>query len=142
MADGMRIPGIVFSEDRTEELAEWIVERVEPDHWCCAKMTVVMPGPARRENEITGVHGNALALDSRSCTFAFDDEAQLIRCVTMCRSDLAGLDYLQAAIERIVNVASAGESRILQHEYTTFGFFGSDELNRAQELRTHIPVAP
>src|SRR5262249_41644014 len=120
----------------------WIVERVEPDHWRCAKIAVVMPGPARREDQITGVHGNALALDGRVCPFAFDDEPQRVRGVAVCWSDLAGRAYLQPAIERIGDVAGAGETRILQHEHATFGFFGSDELNRAQELRTHIPVAP
>jgi len=62
--------------------------------------------------------------------------------VAVCRSDLAGLDYLQPAVERIGDVAGAGESGIFQHEHATFSLFGSDELNRSQELRTHIPVAP
>src|SRR5262249_61493923 len=79
MADGMGIAGVIFAEDRAEELTEWIVERVEPDHWRCAKIAVVMPGPARREDEITGVHGNALALDGRVRPFAFDDEPQRVR---------------------------------------------------------------
>src|SRR5262249_53532605 len=142
MADGMDVAGIIFAEDRAEELTEWIVEGVQPDHWRGAKVAVVMPGPAWREDKITRVHGNALALDGRVCPFAFDDEPQCVRGVAVCWSDLAGLDYLQPAIERIGDVAGAGEAWILQHEHATFCFFCSDELNRAEELRTHIPVAP
>ena len=90
----MGLARIVLAKDRAEELAEGIVECVQPDHRRRAKMTVVVPGPARRENEIAGMHRDALALDRGVGAFALDDEPQRIRRVPVRGSDLAGLDHL------------------------------------------------
>src|SRR4029450_1010964 len=58
----LRVLRIVLAEDSAKELTERIVKRIEPDHRRIAKMTVVVPAPARREYEIARPHWHALAL--------------------------------------------------------------------------------
>src|SRR5262249_17559316 len=74
LGDRMGIARIVFAKDSAEELAERIVERVQPNHRRWAEMAVVVPGPAGGENEVSGIHRNALALDRGVGAFALDDE--------------------------------------------------------------------
>jgi hypothetical protein len=138
----LRVPRIVLAKDRAKELAERIVQRVQPDDRRCSEMAVVVPGPAGREHEVARPHGNALALNRGVGAFALDDESQCIGRVSVSGRDLAGLDDLQSAIDRAGDVAGARQSRVFQHEDAALGFLGGDEVDRKHERRAHVPVAP
>src|SRR5262249_6675566 len=56
--------------------------------------------------------------------------------------DLAGLDHLHAAKERIGNVSGTGQPGIFQHEHAPLGLLGRNEVDRSHKLRAHILVAP
>src|SRR5262245_3681610 len=71
-------------------------------------MAVVVPGPAGGENEVSGMHRNALARDLGVGAFALDDETQRIGRVPVRGRDLAGLDHLKPAIERVGDIAVMG----------------------------------
>jgi hypothetical protein len=138
----LRVLRIVLAEDSAEELTERIVKRIEPDHRRIAKMTMVVPAPTRGKYEIARPHRHALALDSRVGAFALDNEAQRIGRMPVGGRDLAGLDHLHAAKERICNVSGTGQPGIFQHEHAPLGLLRRNELDRSHKMRAYVPVAP
>ncbi len=60
---------------------------------------MVVPLPARRQNQIERTHHRLLAVDSGESAFALHNEAQRALGVAMARGDFARQDQLQAGIK-------------------------------------------
>ena len=71
------------------------VERVEPDDRLVAAVHVLVPGPARRDDEVAFLHRAVLAVDDGGGAVAFDHEAQRIHGVAVRPRLLAGQQDLQ-----------------------------------------------
>jgi hypothetical protein len=132
----LRVIRKIVTEQRTKELAEGGIKRVKPDRRRRTEMAVIMPAPARGQNQIAGLHDDPLSFYRRVGALTLDNEAQCVLRVSMCRRDLAGSDHLQPAKQRVGDEAGFRESRILQHQHAAFGLFRGDDRNRPEELGT------
>ena len=101
LRDRLRRLGIALHEARVEERDDRDVEAVEPHHRLIARVAVVVPRPGRRDDEVAGMHRDALAVDRGIRAGAFDHEAQRRLRVAVARRDFAGHDELQAGIEAV-----------------------------------------
>src|SRR5436190_561682 len=61
-----------LEEDRIQRLGERYIEPVHPDDGFARLVAVVVPLPARREDEVARMHDHLLALDRRVGAAAFD----------------------------------------------------------------------
>ena len=57
-------------------------------------MTVIMPVPRWSEDNVSSAHADFLAFDGGEAAFAFDDEAECKRDVTVGTGCFPGLDKL------------------------------------------------
>jgi hypothetical protein len=88
---------------------------------------MVVPGPARRDDEVAGLHGGALAAHRGVGAAAIHDEAQRRLHMPVRRRHLARHDELQAGVERLRDRRAAGQGWVLQHQHAAHGFLGRDE---------------
>ena len=95
------------------------VERVEPDDRRIAPVDVLVPGPARRDDEVAFLHRAVLAVDDGRRAGAFDHEAQRVHGVAMRPRLLAGqqdLDVGGEGARGLLLVLALGDRRHeLQH---------------------------
>src|SRR6185312_17378861 len=69
--------GVIVEEHRAEDSDHWNVEPVHPEIGPIAVMAMIVPGVARRDHEVAGIHVALLARHGGpAAAFAFDDEAQ------------------------------------------------------------------
>ena len=96
-----------------------------------AHVTVVMPGPARCDDEITRVHGAALAVDSSESARAFHNKTQRALGVAVAGGHLARQDELQAGVQRLGDAGLAAQRRVFQDQHAAHGFFSGDNFTCA-----------
>src|SRR4051812_6045727 len=92
--DALRSRGAVLGEARIEEANDRDIEAVEPDDRHIRVVPVVVPGPARRDDEIAGTHARAFAIHGREGSGTLDDEAQRALGVAVAWRDFTGQDQL------------------------------------------------
>jgi hypothetical protein len=140
----LRILGlaIVLREARAEEADQWHVEHVEPNCRLRTLVTVLVPAPRRRHDEVAGAHVASLARDGRVRVFAFDDEPQRRGRVSMRARELAGHDELQARVERIGREVSTFEPGVLEHEHAPLGVRRGHDLGRFEDDGAKLRVTP
>ena len=119
-------------ELRGEGLHDADVEAVHPYHRLVA--WVVVPGPRRRDDEVTRVHRGALAVDRGVRARALDDEAQRRLRVAVARRNFAGKDELQPGIEALRDARLAPHPRVLQDQHAADRLLGGDQLARLHEI--------
>jgi hypothetical protein len=82
--------------------------RIRIDH-----VTVVVPRPAWRDDEVALVHGGAFAIHSGVRAVAFHDEAQGALGVAVAGRYFAWQDQLQACVQRLRNGGFAAQGGVL-----------------------------
>ena len=140
--DWLQLLRMTLGESCIEERHHRDVEAVEPDHGRVARIAVIVKSPRRRDDEVSGMHRRALAVDRGIRAFAFDDEAQRRLRVPVARRDLAGKDELQPRVEAMSDRRGATQARILEDEHATLGFARADQASGLHEIRAHLPVRP
>ena len=133
---------VVLAEGAAEEGGERDVQPVEPDHRRGRLVAVVVPGPARRDDEIARLHGRLLALDRGVGAAAFDDEAQRALGVAVRRSHLARHDELQPGVQGVRDLRGALQPGVLEDQHPALGLFRADVLGRFEHRRPYLGIGP
>ena len=129
---------VVVGEGGAEMIDQRHVEAVEPDHHAIGFLAVVVPGPGRRDDEVAGVHVDALAVHGGVGALAFDDEAKRRLRMPVRRRDLAALDGLDRAGERVRRAVL--ERRIVEHQHAAVGFGRGDDLGGFEDVGPHVAL--
>ena len=114
------------------------VEAVEPDHDALGFLAVVVPGPGRRHDEIAGLHVGALAVHRGVGALALDDEAERRLRVPVRGRDLAALDELDRAGQRVGGAVL--ERRIVEHQHAAVRFGRADDIGGLQDVGPHVAL--
>ncbi len=104
--------GVELEEHRVQGLHERDVEPVQPDHRSVGVIAVVVPGEARRQDEVARRHVDALPVDGRVGAVSLHDEADRRRRVTMGAGDLAGQEELDGGDHRVRRRPSSSQTGI------------------------------
>lgn len=94
----------MFDKVQGEVPEIWQVQPVQPDHGPGTVLSVVMPVPGRRQDDVPTLHLDALAVDCGEAAIALDDEAHCKCCVAMCRRGLVGHHQLKPGINGVCRV--------------------------------------
>jgi hypothetical protein len=135
-----------FLEACVEEANHRNIQAVEPDDRFAAAVNavvaVIVPGPARGNDEVARHHGCAFTVDCRISATAMDDEAQRRLHVAVGRRDLARQNQLQSGIERLRHAGVAGQRGVLEHEHAAHGFLGRDQGAGLFDVGQHLAPFP
>ena len=146
LGHGLLFRRAVFGKAGVEKTQHRNVEPVEPDHrrigLHLADMAVVMPGPARRDDEVAGFHLRALAVYCRERAVPLNDEAQRALRMAVAGRDFARHDDLQARIERLRDARLPAQPGVFQNQHPPHGFFGRDQPARLHQVGMHVSVLP
>jgi hypothetical protein len=120
------------------------VEDVEPHDRLRAFVDVLVPGPARREHEITDGHRTRFAVDDRRGALAVEDEADRVHRVPVRSGGLTRREDLQTGVEVHDRGGGAGLARlgIDQREDAPFGDVHPAQLERAADQARHRAPRP
>lgn len=80
------------------------VEPIKPNYWVLSFITVIMPMPRWRQNNIATLHGHFLAFHCGEAVFAFYDEAQREGNMPVCRGCFVWKYQLKPTINGIGGV--------------------------------------
>ena len=138
----LRLAGVVLREAGVEEADHGNVQAIEPHHRRVGFVAVVVPGPARRDDEVARPHGRALAVHRGVGAGAFDDEAQRALRVAVAGRHLAGKDQLQAGVERLRDRRLAAQLRVLQDQDAAHRLLRRDRLAGAHQEGADLVVLP
>ena len=125
-----------------EGLHDADVEAVHPYHRLVAGIAVVMPGPRRRDDEITRPHRGALAVDRGVGARALDDEAQRRLRMAVARRDLGWQDELQPGVQALRDARLAAHPRVLEDQHAPHRLLGADQLASLHQVGPCVAVLP
>ena len=97
------------------------IEPIQPDHRALSLLTVVVPAPRGRHDEVARIHIRFFAVDRGIGPRPLDNETQCRLCVPVRRCDLAASDQLQRAEESMR--CAARKARVVQDQNSALGFF-------------------
>jgi len=87
------------------------IKSIEPDNrliiptlLISTLLAVVMPVPSGRDNDVTRLHRNSLAVNCSEATSAFDDESACEGGVPVCRCCFLRLHQLESSIQSISSI--------------------------------------
>ena len=66
---------VIFSKATAQNINQWQIQTVQPDHRLIARVTVIVPLPLRGQNKVAGVHLGALAVHGSERAFPFHNKA-------------------------------------------------------------------
>jgi len=99
-------------------------------------MAVIVPGAARREDQVAALHHAFLAVDDGVGAFALDHDARRARRVAVRRRLLARQQQLHAAEDRPGDAHRAGAAAgIGQDQHAPLGLFHRRQLAGTQQQR-------
>ena len=93
---------------------------------------MIMPGPGRRQDQISGIHVGPFTIHSRVGPFSLDDESQGRLGMAMSRCDFSRKDQLQAGIQGIRSFGLPPKIRIFKNQDPPLGFLGADDFSGFQ----------
>ena len=79
----------------------WQIKAIEPDHGAGTIFAVIVPVPRGREDDISSLHLDALAMDSSESPLALNNESHCKGRVAMSLSGLIGHDELEPGIDGV-----------------------------------------
>lgn len=91
---------VLLCEVHRGESEERQVECIEPDNRGIALVSMIMPVPCRRNDNIAASQGHLFSFNSREA-LAVDDESEGERDVPVRRSSLARVDDLKSTIDGV-----------------------------------------
>src|SRR5882757_2339593 len=103
---------------------------------------MVVPVPGWRDNEVARVHQRFLTVNGGEGVGAFDDEAQRILGVTVCRRYVAWHHELEPSIQRARDRRFPAHAGVLQDEHATLSLARCDELARLHQKGTGVVIMP
>ena len=133
---------MILAEMRAEEIREGGIEAVQPHHGLRAEIAVIVPGPARRHDEVARTHRDALAVDRSIGTLALHDETQRVGCMAVRGGVLAGQDRLQPGVQGRCDEGRSGQHGVLEHQHSPLGLLSRDQLAGAHEEGPSVLPAP
>src|SRR4029434_5932903 len=107
---GYLLGAVELEEHRLQRLDQGDVQPVHPDDAFLRLVTVVVPGPARRQYEISRLHIEALAIDGRIGTAPFNDKANRSRRMAVSAGDLSRQKHLYCCDKIVCRRPAAIES--------------------------------
>ena len=116
------------------------IQSVQPHHRMVGFIPVVVPGPARGDDEVAGFHDRPLALDRGVGAAPLDDEPQCRGRVPVGRRDLPRHDQLQAGEQGVGGRSMPLQPRILQNQHPPLGFLGRNQAAGLHQKGTHHVV--
>lgn len=105
-------------------------------------ISMIMPIPNRRKNDIASFHSHTLPMDSRKPSFTLDDETHGECNVTVGWCCLVWHDELETTVDRVGGIWCFVSCWVNEHENPAFCLFLGDEFTGADEIWTDVLVAP
>ena len=132
----------MLGERSVEKLHHGNVETIQPKDWLVARISMIVPGPGRRDNEIALVHDGPLAIDRGVRSGTLQHEAQRALCMPMRRRDLTRQHKLHTGVEIGGDLRLAAKPGIFKYKNTTFGFLCRNQSPRLQHRRSNLAEVP
>ena len=103
---------------------------------------MIVPSPAGGDDEVAGLHGGALAIDSGECAAAFHNEAKCTLGVAVAGGHFAGQNQLQTRIQSLGNAGFAPNAGVFQNQHAAYRLFSSDEFACTHQIGPHLFITP
>src|SRR5689334_11873323 len=113
----------MFSEGCIKRLNDGNIETVEPEDGIRTRISMIVPGPWRRYDEVALVHDRALAIHRGVSALTLKHETKCRLGVPVCGCDLARHDKLHAGIHIRGDFRLAAQAGIFKNEHATFRLF-------------------
>ena len=145
---GHRLAGCaaVLRKARIKKLQHRDVQAIKPHDGlidvCMAAMPMIMPGPARCDDEVAWFHLCTLAINRRVRTMAFHHKTQRALGVAVAGCNFARHDDLQARVQRLGDARLAGEARVFKNQHPAHRLFSADELAGLHQVGADVAVFP
>src|SRR5882724_556927 len=139
-----RLPvvGIRLEREVLEEADDLPVEDVHPVDGRAALVAVVVPGHARGEHEVAGLHRALLAVDRREGALAVEHEPDRRRRVAVRRRHLAGQQVLDGEDETVSD-GPLRHARVVQAKHPALGAaVRAEKLDALAQQRLDVAPAP